>query len=121
MASYAIMRMEKRNIGSVGRIGRHNERLKTEYKSNPDIDLERTSQNYHIIEPHDSYRKMVLDRIQEAGAKRRKDSVVMQDSVVGEGAELKYVILDKDVQVAPGTRLVGSPQNPLYIAKGASV
>ncbi|MDO4845918.1 MAG: glucose-1-phosphate adenylyltransferase subunit GlgD [Oscillospiraceae bacterium] len=49
------------------------------------------------------------------------ESVVMQDSVVGEGAELKYVILDKDVQVAPGTKLVGSPQNPLYIAKGVSV
>ena len=49
------------------------------------------------------------------------DSIVMQDSVIGEGAELKYVILDKDVQVAPGTRLVGSPQNPLYIAKGVSV
>ncbi len=49
------------------------------------------------------------------------DSIVMQDSSIGEGAELKYVILDKDVQVAPGTRLVGSPQNPLYIAKGVSL
>ncbi|MBR2897136.1 MAG: glucose-1-phosphate adenylyltransferase subunit GlgD [Oscillospiraceae bacterium] len=49
------------------------------------------------------------------------DSIVMQDSVIAEGAELKYVILDKDVRVAPGTKLVGSPQNPLYIAKGVSV
>ena len=39
MANYAIMRIEKRKLGAVGRICKHNERLKTEYKSNPDIYL----------------------------------------------------------------------------------
>ena len=83
MPNYAIMRMEKRKLGSVGRICNHHERLKTEYKSNPDIDTSRTALNYHIVKPSAGYRKMVIDRIDEVGAKRRKDSVVMQDCFVG--------------------------------------
>ena len=83
MANYAIMRMEKRKLGSVGRICNHHERLKAEYKSNPDIDASRTHLNYHIVEPAAKYRRAVLQRIEQAGAKRRKDSVVMQDGFVG--------------------------------------
>ena len=83
MANYAIMRIEKRKLGTVGRICNHHERLKAEYKSNPDIDPSRTHLNYHIVEPAAKYRKAVLDRIEEVGAKRRKDSVVMQDCFVG--------------------------------------
>ena len=91
MANYAIMRIEKRKLGAVGRICNHHERLKAEYKSNPDIDPSRTHLNYHIVEPTAKYRKAVLDRIEEVGAKRRKDSVVMQDCFVG-GVErqIKY-------------------------------
>lgn len=48
MANYAIMRIEKRKLGAVGRICNHHERLKAEYKSNPDIDPSRTHLNYHI-------------------------------------------------------------------------
>ena len=83
MANYAIMRMEKRKLASVGRIGKHNERLKESYKSNPDIDPERSRLNYHIIEPKAGYRNAVLHRIEEAGARRRKDSVVLQDCFIG--------------------------------------
>ena len=83
MANYAIMRIEKRKLGAVGRICRHNERLKTEYKSNPDIDPERTKDNYHIIGPCRNYRKAVLDKIESAGARMRKDSVVLQDCFIG--------------------------------------
>ena len=83
MANYAIMRIEKRKLGAVGRIGKHNERLKSEYKSNPDIDLERTHLNYHLVQPTGSYRKMVLQRICDTGARMRKDSVVLQDCFIG--------------------------------------
>ena len=83
MPNYAIMRIEKRKLGSVGRICTHHERLKAEYKSNPDIDASRTHLNYHIVESVTSYRKAVLDRIEKIGAKRRKDSVVMQDCFIG--------------------------------------
>ena len=83
MANYAIMRIEKRKLSAVGKIGRHNERLKKEYKSNPDINLERTALNYHFIEPENSYRNDILKRISKVGAKRRKDSIVMQDCYIG--------------------------------------
>lgn len=82
MASYAIMRIEKRKLGSVSRICNHHERLKEQYKSNPDIDPERTHLNYHLKKPDDRYRPLVLNRIEEAGARRRKDSVVLQDCIV---------------------------------------
>ena len=83
MANYAIMRIEKRKLPSVGRICKHHERLKVEYKSNPDIDRERTGLNYHIVQPTGPYREAVLARIEQAGARRRKDSVVLQDCFVG--------------------------------------
>lgn len=83
MANYAIMRMEKRKLATVGRICKHNERLKKEYKSNPDIDPEKRELNYHIIRPKTTYRNAVLARIEEAGARRRKDSVVLQDCFIG--------------------------------------
>lgn len=82
MAHYAIMRMNKCKVGAVGRLNRHHERTKQRYQSNPDIDPARTHLNYHLAQPKGSYRQQVLDRIQEVGARRRKDSVVMQDCLV---------------------------------------
>ena len=79
MTSYAIMRIEKRQLGGVTNICNHHERLKEQYKSNPDIDPERTHLNFHLKEPSDKYRPLVLKRIEASGAKRRKNSVVMQD------------------------------------------
>jgi len=82
MASYAIMRINKCKIAAVGRLNKHHERLKEQYKSNPDIDQSRSHLNYHLTEPSGQYRQMILNRIDEVGAKRRKDSVVMQDCLV---------------------------------------
>ena len=82
MASFAILRIEKRKLGSVTPINNHHERLKEKYKSNEDIDPERTHLNYHLVEPEGKYRQNVLARIEEVGAKRRKDSVVMQDVLI---------------------------------------
>ena len=56
----------------------------------------------------------------EEGANVR-DCIVMQGTHIGVGADLQYVILDKNVTVKPYTRLVGSPDHPLYIKKGATV
>lgn len=83
MPNYAIMRIEKRKLPSVGHICKHHERLKDEYKSNLDIDPKRAGMNYHIVQPTGSYRDMVLAWTKQAGAKRRKDSIVLQDCFVG--------------------------------------
>lgn len=82
MANYAIIRIEKRKIGSCSAIEKHHERQKEKYKSNPDIDPALTPLNYHLVKPTGSYRMMALERIAEVGAKRRKDSVVLQDGLI---------------------------------------
>ncbi|MBQ6895950.1 MAG: plasmid recombination protein [Oscillospiraceae bacterium] len=96
MANYGIIRIEKRKIGSVGRICNHHERLKEQYKSNPDIDSVRTHLNYHLVKPDKKYRELVLARIQQAGAKMRKDSVVMQDGLITASPEWIKANLDAE-------------------------
>ena len=64
---YAILRFQKRKAGGVAACERHNERKKEAYKSNPDIDMERSKNNYHLIAPPKyTYKKeinrMVLSR-----------------------------------------------------------
>ncbi len=49
------------------------------------------------------------------------DCLIMNDSVVGENSELKCVILDKNVTVRPGSKLIGTPQNPIIIKRGETV
>ena len=56
----------------------------------------------------------------EEGAEVR-DCVVMQGAKIGAGANIQYAILDKNVVVRPGTRLLGTPEHPLIINKGAIV
>ena len=50
-----------------------------------------------------------------------EDCIIMNDTIVGEGAQLRYVILDKDITVRPGAKLFGTPQNPIVIKRGDTV
>ena len=50
-----------------------------------------------------------------------EDCVIMNDAVIGEGCELKCVILDKNVTIRPGTRLIGSHNHPIIIKRGETV
>lgn len=50
-----------------------------------------------------------------------RESIVMQECQIGEGAELDYVILDKGVKVHSGAKLCGTPVHPLIITKGETV
>ncbi len=50
-----------------------------------------------------------------------EDSVIMNDAVIGENAYLKCVILDKDVIVQPGKKLIGTPNNPIVVKRGEIV
>jgi len=54
------------------------------------------------------------------GAKLRK-CILMQDTVVEDGAVLDHVIADKRVTISGQRRLSGSETLPIYIAKGQSV
>ena len=50
-----------------------------------------------------------------------ENCVIMNDTVVGKGCQLKYVILDKNVTVTPGSKLIGTKQNPIIIKRGETV
>ena len=47
--SYTILRFKKDKGGAIAGCERHNERKKEAYKSNPDIDMNKSKENYHII------------------------------------------------------------------------
>lgn len=80
---YAILRFQKRKAGSVAACERHNERKKEAYKSNPDIALERSKYNYHLIQPpRYTYKKEINRMVQEAGCKVRRDSVMMVETLI---------------------------------------
>lgn len=79
---YAILRFAKRKAGGVTANYVHNERKKEVYKSNPDIDKERTKDNYHFIKPAQSYRKEVNHLISAAGCRTRSNSTVMVETLV---------------------------------------
>ena len=74
---HVIMRFAKRKGGQISSMESHNERKKEKYASNPDIDLSRTKNNYHIIQPDNTYHREINSRIKEAGCRTRKDSVKM--------------------------------------------
>ena len=61
----------------------------------------------------------VTTKIEEGG--EVKDSIVMQGCVIEAGASVQYAILDKNVTVKSGTKLLGSPEQPLLIRKGVTV
>lgn len=82
MAYYAILRFSKRKAGGVASADRHNERKKAAYKSNPDINKQRSKENYHLIKPEGSYKREYTRRIDEAGCKVRSNSVVMVETLI---------------------------------------
>lgn len=94
---YAIMRFKKQKGGSVASCERHNERKKEAYKSNPEIDVERSKNNYHLIAPHNyTYKKELNRLIQHAGCRTRSDSVVMVETIVTASPEFMNNLPEKE-------------------------
>lgn len=84
---YAILRFEKRKGGPASALEKHHERKKPQYASNPDIDTEKSAENYHLIEPQHKYYGEIQLRIEQAQrenpkCKVRKDSVKFIDTIV---------------------------------------
>ncbi len=47
-----------------------------------------------------------------------KNSIIMQKSNIGDGAVLDTVIIDKDVMIESGVKLIGNKEAPIVIPKG---
>ena len=80
--AYAILRFAKHRGGASKAMSAHHERTKEVYASNPDIDVERTMRNYHLVTPHWSYEQEIRQRLRMAGCRVRKDSVKFVDTLV---------------------------------------
>ena len=80
--AYAILRFAKHKGGASKALSAHHERTKDSYASNPDIDLSRTAQNFHLVTPRWSYEQKIKHRIQTAGCWVRKGSVKFVDTLV---------------------------------------
>jgi len=94
---YAILRFEKRKAGGVASAERHNERRKGEYKSNPDIDVSRSHDNYHLVAPPDCrYSDFIKERIAEVGCKTRKDSVTMVETLITASPEFMEPMSERE-------------------------
>ncbi len=81
-AQYAILRFAKYKGPEIGRIEAHNERTKETYASNPDVDISRSSLNFHLVTPQRSYRAEAEKQIAAAGCRTRKDSVRVVETLI---------------------------------------
>ena len=79
---YGIFRLIKHKAPVISKMEAHHERLKKNYASNPNIDPERTPQNFHLVQPSGRYRAIANGQIQEAGCRTRKDRVLLMEALV---------------------------------------
>lgn len=68
----------------------------------------------------------VINSILSRGVKVAKgavvrNSIIMQDSVIGEDVEVSHVVFDKEVVITEGRKLVGQESYPLAISKGTVI
>ena len=68
----------------------------------------------------------VIDQARNGGVKiakgaKVKNCVLMQDTIVGEGTKLEYIISDKNVKITDGKELKGDEAFPVFVAKGQVV
>ena len=47
--------------------------------------------------------------------------VLMEDTVVEAGADIEYVITDKNVRITANKEMAGNDAFPVYVAKGETV
>lgn len=81
-AQYGILRFAKYKGPEIGHIESHNERTKERYASNPDIDTNRSSLNFHLITPQRKYRAEAEKQIADAGCRTRSDSVRVVEALI---------------------------------------
>lgn len=80
---YAVVHMMKIKSGAVGGIQSHNNR-EHEPKTNPDVDMSRSEDNYDLI-PCDSYKRSIKEKLSnlvESSRAVRKDAVVVCNFIV---------------------------------------
>lgn len=70
-AQHAILRFAKHKAGPAGALEAHHERTKERYASNPDIDISKSKDDFHIILPAHKYRKSTFTSRRRGAASER--------------------------------------------------
>ncbi len=52
---------------------------------------------------------------------RVKDSVILESTKIGKNCVIEYAILDKEVKIADGMSVIGTPDEPAVVPKGAEI
>lgn len=98
-AQYGILRLKKYKGQTVSWIEAHNERQKESYASNPDIHLERSKFNFHLVEPQGKYLGEADRMIREAGCRTRKDSVKVVEALITASPEFFMDKSQKEIRL----------------------
>ncbi|MBR6762677.1 MAG: glucose-1-phosphate adenylyltransferase subunit GlgD [Clostridia bacterium] len=61
---------------------------------------------------------IIFRRVKIGRNTKLESCIIMQDSVIEEGAELRYCIADKNVRVTAGAKIIGTPEKPRLLTKG---
>lgn len=87
--SYLVCHMEKYKRQDVSLVEKENERDKNYDATNPQIDSEKTINNYHIIYPQGKYIDFINERIKSLNLSRklRSDAIYMNSFVIGSDGE----------------------------------
>lgn len=95
--SYTILRFKKDKGGAIAGCERHNERKKEAYKSNPDIDINKTKDNYHIIQaPKYTYGRKIKELIKKYECKTRKDSIRLVETLITASPEFMSKLSERE-------------------------
>ena len=95
--AYTILRFKKDKGGAIAGCERHNERKKEAYKSNPDIDINKSKENYHIIQaPQYTYGIKIKELIKKYECKTRKDSVKLVETLITASPEFMNKLNTKE-------------------------
>ena len=95
--AYTILRFKKDKGGAIAGCERHNERKKEAYKSNPDIDINKTKDNYHIIQaPKYTYGRKIKELIKKYECKTRKDSIRLVETLITASPEFMSKLSERE-------------------------
>ena len=65
----------------------------------------------------DEENSVLFRGVKVAKGAKVKNCVLMQDTVVEEGANIEYIVSDKNVTITAGKEVKGTDTFPVYVAK----
>lgn len=63
---------------------------------------------------------IIFRRVKSGKGTYIKNCIIMQDSIIEDGAHLEYCITDKNVRITAGATIIGGRENPRLLNKGAT-